>query len=81
MNLQPIGDWGDAIFVSLSNALNTFLSAIPLVVGALLILFIGWIISSFVARIVREVLARAGADRLFAESSSWRSSSVGSCVA
>lgn len=67
MNLQPIEDWGDAIFVSLSNALNTFLSAIPLVVGALLILLIGWVISSFVARIVRELLARAGADRLFAE--------------
>ena len=67
MTLQPIQNWGDAIFVALSNALNTFLTAIPLVVGALLILIIGWIISSVVARVVREVLARAGADRLFAE--------------
>ena len=67
MTLQPIQDWGDAIFVALSNALNTFLTAIPLVIGALLILIIGWIISSVVARLVREVLARAGADRLFAE--------------
>ncbi len=67
MVTQPIQDWGDAIFVSLSNALNGFLSAIPLVVGALLILAIGWIISNLVARLVREVLVRAGADRLFAE--------------
>ena len=63
----PIQDWGDAIFVSLSNALNGFLTAIPLIVGALVILVIGWIISNVVARVVREVLARAGADRLFAE--------------
>ena len=67
MVTEPIQDWGDAVFVALSNALNGFLSAIPLVVGALLILIIGWVISSLVARLVREVLARAGADRLFAE--------------
>ncbi len=67
MVTQPISDWGDAIFVSLSNALNGFLSAIPLVVGALVILAIGWIISNLVARLVRELLVRAGADRLFAE--------------
>ena len=67
MVTQPIQNWGDAIFVSLSNALNGFLSAIPLIVGALVILAIGWIISGLVARLIREVLARAGADRLFAE--------------
>lgn len=67
MVTQPIQDWGDAIFVSLSNALNGFLSAIPLVIGALLILAIGWIISNLLARLVRELLVRAGADRLFAE--------------
>jgi hypothetical protein len=67
MITQPIQDWGDAIFLSLTNALNGFLSAIPLIVGALVILAIGWIISNLVARLVRELLARAGADRLFAE--------------
>jgi hypothetical protein len=67
MVTEPIQNWGDAIFVSLSNALNGFLSAIPLVVGALVILVIGWVISSLIARLVREVLVRAGADRLFAE--------------
>jgi hypothetical protein len=67
MITEPIQDWGDAIFVSLTNALNGFLSAIPLIVGALVILAIGWILSNLVARVVRELLARAGADRLFAE--------------
>ena len=65
--MSGVTDWGDAIFLSLSNALNTFLAAIPQVIGALLILVIGWIISNVLARIVREVLERAGADRLFAE--------------
>lgn len=67
MITEPIQTWGDAIFVSLTNALNGFLSAIPLIVGALVILAIGWILSSVIARLVREVLARAGADRMFAE--------------
>jgi hypothetical protein len=64
---MTINDWGDAIFASLTNALNTFLEAIPQVIGALLILLIGWIIAGILARITRELLARAGADRLFAE--------------
>lgn len=67
MITEPIQDWGDAIFVALTNALNGFLSALPLIVGALVILAIGWILSNLVARVVRELLARAGADRLFAE--------------
>jgi hypothetical protein len=65
--MEGITDWGEAIFVSLSNALYTFLAAIPLVIGALLILIVGWIISNVLARVVREVLERAGADRLFAQ--------------
>jgi len=67
MTTQTITDWGDAVFVSLSNALATFLNAIPTVIGALLILAVGWIISNALARLVRELLQRAGADRLFAE--------------
>jgi Conserved TM helix len=65
--MSGVTDWGDAVFLSLSNALNTFLNAIPQVVGALLIIIIGWLIAGVLARVVREVLARLGADRLFAE--------------
>ena len=67
MPTTEITDWGDAVFLSLSNALNAFLNAIPLVIGALLIIIIGWIIAGLLARLTREVLRRAGADRLFAE--------------
>jgi hypothetical protein len=37
------------------------------VIGALLIILIGWIVAGALARITTEVLKRAGADRLFAE--------------
>jgi hypothetical protein len=67
MPTTTIQTWGDAVFLSLSNALNAFLAAIPLVIGALIIIIIGWLIASAVARLVTEVLRRAGADRLFAE--------------
>jgi len=62
-----IQDWGDAIFLSLSNALNAFLNAIPAIIGALVILLIGWIIAGFLARLVTTALRKAGADRMFAE--------------
>jgi hypothetical protein len=67
MPTVEISTWGDAVFLSVSNALNTFLAAIPQVIGALLILIIGWIVAGMVARLVGELLRRAGADRLFAE--------------
>jgi Conserved TM helix len=66
MPTAQIEDWGDAVFLSISNALNTFLSAIPQVLGALLIILIGWLIAGVVARITTGLLRRAGADRLMA---------------
>jgi len=67
MPTTTISTWGDAVFLSLSNALNGFLAAIPLVIGALIILVIGWIIAGVLARVVTEALRRVGVDRLFAE--------------
>jgi hypothetical protein len=67
MPTVAISNWGDAIFLALSNALNTFLAAIPQVIGALVIVIIGWLIAGALSRLTTEVLRRAGADRLFAE--------------
>lgn len=61
-----ISDWGDAVFLSLTNALNSFLNALPQVIGALLILLIGWIIAGILAKVVTTLLARAKADEMFA---------------
>jgi mechanosensitive ion channel-like protein len=67
MPTVAISDWGDAVFLAVSNALNTFLAAIPQIVGALVIVVIGWLIAGALARLTTSVLRRAGADRLFAE--------------
>jgi hypothetical protein len=62
-----VQNWGDSIFLALTNALNMFLTAIPLVIGAIVILAIGWILASIAARVVSTALAKAGVDRLYAQ--------------
>ena len=46
----PIRDWGDALLTSITQALALFLVAIPKVIGFLIIIAIGWLIASLVAR-------------------------------
>lgn len=62
--IVQVQSWGDAVFASLSNTLYALLGAIPLIIGALLILLIGWILSNILAGLVKKVVAGAGADRL-----------------
>jgi hypothetical protein len=63
----PIQNWGDAIFLATTNALNNFLAAIPLILGALVILIVGWILSNIAARLVTGLLRRANVDRIYAQ--------------
>ena len=52
----PVRDTGDALRASLTGALNTFFSAIPRIIGFAVVLLIGWIISSLLARGVEALL-------------------------
>jgi mechanosensitive ion channel-like protein len=52
----PVRDTGDAFKASLAGALNTFLSAIPRIIGFAVVLIVGWIISSLLARGVQALL-------------------------
>ncbi len=52
----PVQDTGDALKASLAGALNTFLAAIPRIFGFALVLIVGWIVSSLIARGVEAVL-------------------------
>jgi hypothetical protein len=52
----PVQDTGDALKASLAGALNTFLSAIPRIIGFAVVLIVGWIISSLLARGVQALL-------------------------
>ena len=59
-------DLGEQLRVSFNGVISDLVSAIPDIIGALLILIIGWIIAGIVGRIVTALLARAGADKLMA---------------
>lgn len=52
----PVQDTGDAFRASLAGALNTFLSAIPRIIGFAVVLVVGWVISSLLARGVEALL-------------------------
>jgi hypothetical protein len=55
---DQITTWGAAIQTSLTNALTLLLAAVPAIIGALIILAIGWFIASLVARGVAALLRR-----------------------
>ena len=52
----PVRDTGDALRASLTGAFNTFFSAIPRIIGFVVVLIVGWIISSLLARGVQALL-------------------------
>jgi hypothetical protein len=52
----PVQDTGDALKASLTGALNTFFAAIPRIIGFAVVLIVGWIISSLLARGVQALL-------------------------
>jgi hypothetical protein len=52
----PVQNTGDAFRASLAGALNTLLSAIPRIIGFAVVLIVGWIISSLLARGVEALL-------------------------
>ncbi len=63
MQIQPINgikDTSEAIFYSLINALNRFVSFLPALVGAALILVIGWFLSGFFANLIERGLKAVG---------------------
>lgn len=51
-----VTDWGAAVMTSLAAALSLFLAAIPRVIGFLVILVIGWLISGILASAVAALL-------------------------
>jgi hypothetical protein len=59
-----IYDWGQAIITSMAAALILFLSAIPKVLGFLVILLIGWLIASALAGLVAKLLRTVNFNQL-----------------
>src|ERR1700716_3420998 len=63
MSLPHVTGWFDAVMLSITAALVTFLSFIPAITGAVIILVIGWIIAGFLGRLVPMILSPGGVDR------------------
>lgn len=61
--METVNDWGDAVMVSGTEALQNFLGFLPALVGAILILVLGWIIAGLLAGLVERVLKTVGFER------------------
>jgi flagellar biosynthesis protein FliQ len=63
MSLPHVSSWFDAVMLSITAALVTFLSFIPAIIGAIIILIVGWIIAGILGRVVTVVLEKIGFER------------------
>jgi hypothetical protein len=61
--METVQDWGDAVMVSVTQALQNFLGFLPALIGAILILVLGWIISGLLAGLVERGLKMIGFER------------------
>ena len=60
---NTVQDWGDAVFVSATEALQNFLGFLPALIGAILILVIGWFVAGLLAGLVERGLKMVGFER------------------
>jgi hypothetical protein len=58
--METVNDWGDAVFVSASEALENFIGFLPALIGAILILVLGWILSGLLANLIERGLKMVG---------------------
>ena len=56
MPTATVNDWGEAVMTSFAAALAMFLGAVPKVLGFLIILIIGWIVASALAKAASAIL-------------------------
>lgn len=61
--MAVITDWGTAIWTSLTNALGLAFAFIPKLIGFLIILLIGWLVATALAKAVTFLLRKIGFDR------------------
>jgi hypothetical protein len=53
---SQISDWGDATMTSMAAALAMFFSAIPKILGFIVIIIVGWLIASLIAKAIASLL-------------------------
>jgi len=63
VSILQIRTTSDAVWLSFNNALNSFMTFLPALIGALIVLVIGWVISGFLARLIEKGLRVIGLER------------------
>jgi len=66
-----VENWITITIESLQNMWQSFLSFIPGLIGALIVIIVGWFISIAIGKIVTEILKRIKFDKLF-EKGAWK---------
>ncbi|MEO6578910.1 MAG: small-conductance mechanosensitive ion channel [Candidatus Limnocylindria bacterium] len=61
--METVQNWGDAVMVAATEALQNFFSFLPALVGAIIILVIGWIVAGLIAGLVERGLKMIGFER------------------
>jgi len=61
--VETVQNWGDAVMVSVTGALQNFLGFLPQLIGAIIILVLGWIIAGLLAGLVEKVLKTVGFEK------------------
>jgi hypothetical protein len=56
--MNAITDWGQAFLTAISNAFSKLFGFLPDLIGALLILWIGWIVAGWLSKLVANVLRK-----------------------
>jgi len=61
--MQTVQDMGDAVLLSVTEALQNFLGFLPQLVGAIIVLVLGWIIAGLLAGLVERMLKSVGFEK------------------
>jgi small-conductance mechanosensitive channel len=61
--IQTVENWGDAVRLSVTQALSNFLGFLPALIGAIIVLLVGWILSGFLATLIERALKTVGFER------------------
>lgn len=64
MPIAPITDFGTAVITGLAAAIAAFMTALPSVLGALLLLVIGWVVAGFIGGLLSKFLRTIRIDDL-----------------
>ncbi len=61
--VQTVENWGDAVLLSVTQALSNLLGFLPALIGAIVVLVLGWIVSGILAGLVERALKAVGFEK------------------